>query len=348
MKSYSHLWEKLIDPETIKLAIRKSARRKKDRPRVYYIYNHQDDFVEYYTLYAASYIARQRPAKIILDGHTKKERKITVPTFDEQVLMNMIIIVLEPIITKELYPHVHGSIPRRGCHKAKKQIEKWLKKDIKGTKYFYKCDIRKFFDSINHQFLKMFLEKKIKDWKFLRLLFQIIDCTDVGVPLGFPTSHWFAHWYIADVDYYIMNKFRPAHYIRYVDDIVIFDRSKKILHLIHNKLNLYLLKHILFIKKNYQICKFLSDTGRVLDFMGYKFYRIKTLLRKTIMFRFVRMSKVISKRNLTIYDARRCMSMLGYIKSTNTYDMYKENIKPFVNFGDCKKYISFYDRRKIV
>lgn len=342
MKSYSHLYEKMIEPEVIKLAIRKSSRRKKNRPRVYYIYKHQDDFVEYYTLYAAGYIAKQRPVKIIYDGINKKERKITVPTFDEQVLMNMIIIVLEPIITKELYQHVHGSIPGRGCHAAKKQIEKWLRKK-KGCKYFFKCDIRKFFDSINHNFLKHFLEKKIKDQKFLHLLYEIIDCVDIGVPLGFPTSHWFAHWYISDIDHIIIENYHPAHYVRYVDDIVIFDDSKKFLHLLCIKMKKMLCNHILFIKSNYQVSKHINNTGRVLDFMGYKFYKEKNILRKTIMLKITRFAK---RFRLNIYLARRAMSTLGYIKSSNTYDMYLKYVKPNVSFGECKNYISIYDRRK--
>lgn len=349
MKSYSHLYEKMIDAGVIKLAIKRSSkgRKKKRNRRILWISEHPDEMVEHYRLFAVGYYAKPRPAKEIYDGISKKIRKVTVPTFDEQVLMNMIIIVLEPIIMKELYYHVHGSIPGRGCHKAKKQIEKWIRKDKKGTKYFYKYDIRKFFDSISHPFIKYFLERKIKDAKFLRLLYQIIDNTNIGLPLGFPTSHWLAHWYIADIDRKVVSIYHPAHYVRYVDDVVIFDSSKRKLHRIHRFLNKALLHHLLIMKGNYQICKLKGFSGRALDFMGFKFYTNRVILRKSIMVRITRMARKLFIKQLTIYDCRRTISALSYIKSSNVYEMYTEKIKPYVNIGDCKSYISIYDRRNV-
>lgn len=52
-----------------------------------------------------------------------------------------------------------------------------------GAYYILKCDIRKFFASINHNILKKKLAKKIKDKKALKIVFDIIDSDSVGLSI---------------------------------------------------------------------------------------------------------------------------------------------------------------------
>ena len=341
MKSYKHLYEALEEDDLIILAIRKAARGKRKRPYVKKIVEHPEDYVDYYRSYVLCYYSVDRKPKVIYDGIQKKKRTIYRPTFDEQVMHTMIVEVLKPIIMKELYPHVHGSLPGRGAIQNKKQIVKWFKK--KKCKYYFKCDIKKFFDSVSTGMLKIFLWYKIKDCRFLRLLGMVIDCVPTGLPLGFNTSHWLAHWYIASIDWKIVNKFHPKAYTRYVDDIVIFDNSKRKLHRIKNFLDNLLLHKILILKNNYRIVK--MNNRNFLDFMGFKFYNNRITLRKSIMLRITRKSKRLTKKNLNIHSARSIASSIGPLKHTNTYNMYKDCIKPFVNFGKIKHYISKFDRR---
>ena len=61
----------------------------------------------------------------------------------EQIVQHMAINVLKPIFMKSMYAQSYGSIPGRGSYKGKQVIEKWLRKDQKGTRYFLKMDIRK-------------------------------------------------------------------------------------------------------------------------------------------------------------------------------------------------------------
>ena len=80
--------------------------------------------------------------------------------------------------------------------------------------------------------------------------------------------------------------------------------------------------------------------------MGFKFYRNKIILRRTIMLKATRKAKKISKKEkITIYDIRQMLSYLGWIDCTNTYGMYEKWIKPYVSFKYCKKRLSNYDRR---
>ena len=102
-----------------------------------------------------------------------------------------------------MYEHSYASIPNRGAHKGKKQIEKWIKYDPKNCKYVFKGDIHHFFPSINHDILKAKLAKKIKDEQFLDLVYKVIDTTKTGLPIGFYTSQWFSNWYLMEFDHFV-------------------------------------------------------------------------------------------------------------------------------------------------
>lgn len=54
--------------------------------------------------------------------------------------------------------------------------------------YFLKCDIRKFFDNIDHEILKARLSKVVDDARTLDLLFHIIDSYEVTPGKGIPMS----------------------------------------------------------------------------------------------------------------------------------------------------------------
>lgn len=103
--------------------------------------------------------------------------------------------------------------------------------------YFLKCDIRKFFDNIDHLVLKQKLSKVIEDERVLTLLYQIIDSFEVapgkGLPLGNQTIQWFAIFYLDGFDRLIKEKLRIKYYSRYMDDCVLIYQDKKYLCYLH-------------------------------------------------------------------------------------------------------------------
>ena len=85
-----------------------------------------------------------------------------------------------------MYRYSCGSIPTRGAHYGKKRIEKWLKHDLKGTRYVFKMDIKHFYESVDKDILKAMLKKKIRDWQALALIYEVIDSCEKGLPLNDP------------------------------------------------------------------------------------------------------------------------------------------------------------------
>lgn len=347
MKSYNHLYEKVLSKENIKSAILKASKGKRKRRKVQRILSDIDAWIPYYQNFISHYKTRHKKPKIIYEGITRKRREIIVPSYDEQVMHHAIVNVLEPIIMKSIYFHSYGSLPRRGAHGAKKYIEKWIRHDSRNCKYFLKMDIKQFFPSVPHDRLYEMLADYIHDERMLTLMHKVIDSTETGLPLGFHTSHWLANWYLCGLDRFIKQELMAVHYIRYMDDLVIFGPNKRKLHKYRIAIADYL-EHIgLSMKGNWQLKKFdYNGKGHDLDFMGFRFFSDKTILRKRVMYRMCRRAKKISKKEKpTIYDCRRMMSALGLIDKTDTYDMYLKHIKPYICFRKLKKRISNYDRR---
>lgn len=161
-----------------------------------------------------------------------------------------------------------------------------------------------------------------------------------------------SNWYLQVLDHYIKEDLQAAHYVRYMDDMVIFGSNKKKLHRMRKKIAEYLEREGLELKDNWQVFRFnyVKDgkhRGRDLDFMGFRFFRDRTILRKSIMLKATRKARKLGKKEKpTIYDIRQMLSYLGRIDCTDTYGMYLEHIKPFVNIQYMKRRISRYDRRK--
>lgn len=348
MKSYNHLYEICISEANRREAIKGSKRSKRIRQIIKDKHWSDDDLLALSYEWIVKYENTEHTPIKIYDGITHKERTIIVPTIEELIVQHCVVNALKPMFSKGMYEHSYASLPGRGAHKGKKVIEKWIRHDIKNAKYVLKMDIHHFFDSVPHHILKGKLAKHIHDEKMLDLLFKIIDVTDYGIPLGFYTSQWFSNWFLQGLDHYIKEHLHAAHYIRYMDDMVIFGSNKKDLHKMRHDISEYLGSNLgLNLKGNWQVFRFSygKNKGRDLDFMGFRFYRNRTVLRRSIMLKATRKARKISKKEKpTIHDARQMLSYLGWVDCTDTYKMYEQWIKPYISFKKLRRKISNHDQ----
>ncbi len=157
-------------------------------------------------------------------------------------------------IYRELYwffdrKFIHDSYSCRACkgtHKAMDQFRTCFRKVSKNdtkTCWVLKCDIRKFFASIDHEILKKILYSHIQDQKILILLENIIDsfCSvpppcggggqgvvvKKGLPLGNLTSQLLVNIYMNEFDQFVKHKMKQKFYVRYADDFVFLSQSKQ-------------------------------------------------------------------------------------------------------------------------
>ena len=157
-----------------------------------------------------------------------KKRLISAASFEERIMHHAIMNVLEPVFERQMIYHTYACRKEKGTHKAIYYAFHLCKK----YKYVLKLDIRKYFDSINHQILKEKLNRIIKDSRCLFLFdgiidsYEISDCSKIGLPIGNLTSQFFANLYLSSLDHYILEKLHAKAYCRYMDDMLLFGNSK--------------------------------------------------------------------------------------------------------------------------
>ena len=148
------------------------------------------------------------------------------------------------------------------------------------------------------------------------------------------TSQWFANYYLQNLDHYIKQDLKVPHYIRYMDDMILFHRNKKELHKVKEKVEIYLNNEGLRLKENWQLFKLDS---RPLDFIGYRFYRGYTTIRKSNFLRIKRRAKKIYKKGYLNYiNASSMLSYYGWIKHSNSNKIIQRYIKPYISIKKCK------------
>lgn len=165
--------------------------------------------------------------------HDPKQRTIHKALVRDRVVHQAIVNIIEPLFEKRFINDSYSCRISKGTHAAVSRLQKFLRKASKNntrTIYVVKCDVRKFFASVNHEILLSYLQKRIRDAKTLDLLKRIIDSFSMtpgtGIPLGNLTSQLFANVYLHELDWYIKNKLRIRHYVRYCDDFVMLTASR--------------------------------------------------------------------------------------------------------------------------
>ncbi|MDD2954579.1 MAG: RNA-directed DNA polymerase [Parabacteroides sp.] len=360
MKSYNHIFEQIIDPDNLRVAIDRSSLGKRDRSDVRRVRENPEPHIEIIRNYLINrtYKIPDHDFVVINDGIRQKKRTIIKPNYRyEQIIHHAIVQAMKPVFMCGMYRYSCGSIPDRGAHFGKKYIEKFIRENPGEVKYCFKMDIRHFFQSINQTILKDKFRKTIHDDNALWLLELMIDAysdheeNDVkyGLPLGYYTSQWFSNWYLQGLDHYIKENLGAKCFVRYMDDIIIFGRNKKELHNMKDKIAHYLKTELdLEIKSNWQVFRFDyvsrkdgKRKGRFLDFMGFRFYRDRTTLRKSIMLKGTRKARAISKKDkATWFDACQMISYLGWFRSVDAYGVYEKYIRDRINVKSLKQKVS--------
>jgi len=142
----------------------------------------------------------------------------------------------------------------KGTHRAMNRFQAFARKVSRNdtrTCWVLKCDIRKFFASIDHETLLRILRTYISDEHLLALLTNIIDsfCSTPGVeqfaqrglPLGNLTSQLLVNIYMNEFDQFVKHKLKAKHYVRYADDFVLLSH-------VRNQLNALLPRITAFLK----------------------------------------------------------------------------------------------------
>ena len=237
---------------------------------------------------------------------------------------------IKPYIVPKFINTSFACLTNKGTHKAVENVQKQLQiyKRNNGDFWILKCDIKKFFYSINPYLLFNIMKRYIKD-KDLLFFTQIlifngpIDPSKIGIPIGNYTSQFFANIYLNELDQYIKRVLKIKYYTRYMDDFVLLLTTKQ--ECITTK---KIMENFLWEKLKLE----LNDKSRYypvkmgVNFCGYRIFTTHRLLRidskKKIKRNVKKWNKQYYNHTLNIENTMQSLnSWLGHSSHCNSYKL---------------------------
>ena len=254
-----------------------------------------------------------------------RQRHIHKASVADRVVHHLLYTFLYRLFDNTFIYDSYSCRENKGTHKGVKRLEVFARKVSKNYTsdcWALKCDIKKFFASVDHKTLFQLLEKIIKDKDSLWLLKQIIDsfCSDrgegKGVPLGNLTSQVFANIYMNELDQFVKHKLKAKFYIRYADDFLFLSKNKEFLHEYIDKVKQFLTSTLKLELHPNKINIRRLDNG--IDFLGYIVLPHYILPRtKTKRRIFKKLKEKVGSENFN----QSLQSYLGYLKHANAYKL---------------------------
>jgi len=266
-----------------------------------------------------------------------KLRHIHKACVRDRVLHHAIFKILYPIFDQSFIFDSYSCRIKKGTHMAVNRLCQFARKvGENNTKncYILKLDIKRFFDSIDHNILISLIEKKIKDENAIWLIEMIIKSFSVlpnkGLPLGNITSQLFANIYLNELDRFIKHELKEKYYIRYCDDFIILKSDKGYLEefiasvgfFLGEKLKLSLHPDKIGIRKYHQ----------GIDFLGYvsfpKHRILRTKTRKRMIRKIERKNKELRQGMIPKeFFSQTLQSYLGMLKHCNSFGIRSKILK---------------------
>jgi retron-type reverse transcriptase len=180
--------------------------------------------------------------------HEPKRRLISAAPFRDRVVHHALCNLIEPLFERSFIFDSYANRIGKGTHRALNRCQQFARR----YPFVLQCDLRQFFPSLDHAVLRSILSAKIFDSDVLWLIDQILKsgegvlCESYnmvyfpgddlfaterprGLPIGNLTSQFWANVYLSPFDHFIKRDLRCKAYLRYVDDFLLFSKSKSAL-----------------------------------------------------------------------------------------------------------------------
>jgi retron-type reverse transcriptase len=216
--------------------------------------------------------------------HDPKPRNIHKACVTDRVLHHAIHRILEPVFDQKFIFDSYACRTGKGSRQAVARFRSFAWKVSRNntrTVWVLKCDIRRFFDSVDRRILFGLLAREVSDAKALQLLWNVTRSFEKspgkGIPLGNLTSQLFANVYLDRLDQFIKRRLGVKHYIRYADDFTAVSHDKAYLEKLIPKISGFL-KRCLALELHAGKLRIMKWHQGV-DFLGYVSFPHHAVLR---------------------------------------------------------------------
>lgn len=271
-----------------------------------------------------------------------KPRLISKASVRDRLLHHAIYRILYPAFDKTFVFDSYSCRKNKGTHKAffrLVEIARKVSKNYTCSCWALKLDIRKFFDSVDHEVLMGLLAERIEDQRLLALLKDIIssfptrhaefsaaskipkqvrnDGGGKGMPLGNLTSQLFANVYLDPLDKFVKHHLEVKHYLRYADDFVLLSANP-------DELLGYLIEISRFLKGQLKLNLhpnkiILRKLSWGIDYVGYNALPHYSLPRRKTVKRILRQIAKWKDAGDETALTRALPSYLGYLSHVKAY-----------------------------
>ena len=269
-----------------------------------------------------------------------QKRYISKACVKDRLVHQMLYATLSNIFDKTFIAHSFSCRVGKGTHAGVDLLQSMIRKVSRNNKqacFALKMDVQRFFDSVDHDILKILLRKRIQDERFLYIADCVIDSFksqpdsqhNTGLPIGNVTSQIFANIYLHELDTFVKHTLRQKYYLRYCDDFIIVAHDKNQLTVLIEPIREFLTQKLRLTLHPQKII--LSNLHQGIDFLGYILFPHHRLLR-------TRTKRRMKRRLKTKYTAYlqqkidhthmdQCLqSYLGILSHANTYQL-SQNLK---------------------
>ena len=296
MHREGYIIEEIVEYNNFSLAfdtVLSGRKRKKSRTGRNLIANKENKIEQLIECIRRGWIEPIKYKEIDVDDGVKP-RRVQVVSIEDRIKASAVMNVVDKHLKKRFIRTSSASIKNRGMHDLMRYICRDMLEDPEGTKYVYKFDIKKFYESVVQDFVMYCVKKIFKDNILISILEKLVRMLSKGISIGLRSSQGLGNLLLSVfLDHYLKDRHGVAHFYRYCDDGVVLAKTKEelwnIRSIIHKQMS-----HIgLTVKSNERI--FPASEG--IDFLGYVIYPDHVTLRKRIKKNMARkMHHVKSKR----------------------------------------------------
>ena len=295
MRREGHIIEEIVEysnmAESFDQVLRGSKRKKSRQGR--YLLAHREEVIKELSVRIADgsfTVANYRERTINESG---KQRRIQILTMKDRIAVHAIMSVVDAHLKKRFIRTTSASIKNRGMHDLMKYIRRDMQDDPEGTRYCYKFDIAKFYESVRQDFVSYCVRRVFKDKKLIAMLDGFIRMMPQGISIGLRSSQGLGNLLLSVyLDHYLKDRCGVRHFYRYCDDGVVLAGSNAELWAVRDMVHKRMEGIGLTVKPNERI----FPTVEGIDFLGYVIYPDHVMLRKRIKQKFARKMHEVKSR----------------------------------------------------
>lgn len=259
-----------------------------------------------------------------------KTRRIQILTMKDRIAVHAIMAVVDRHLKKRFIRTTSASIKGRGMHDLLAYIHRDMQEQPETTRYCYKFDIGKFYESIDQDAVMDCVRRVFKDRRLITLLDGFVRMMPKGLSIGLRSSQGLGNLLLSvHLDHVLKDECGVRHFYRYCDDGVVLAGSKRELwevrEIVHRQMEGIGLK----VKANERI----FPVSEGIDFLGYVIRSDYVRLRKRIK------QKAAKKLNEVKSRKRRreiIASLYGMAKHANCNNMFYKLTGKMKSFKDLK------------